>query len=111
MKTILLSAALLGSAAGMAQAQDAAKPAPATPASAQPAPAATATLNADTQIETLMAKPEAKVLLLKYVPEIENHPAYEQFKTMSVRQLQPLAGGLITDEKISALEAELTNVK
>ena len=106
MKKILLCATALISTAGIAQD-------PAAPAAAQPAPAAAssaAALTCDSPIEALMAKPEAKALLIKYIPEIDNHPAYEQFKSMSVRQLQPLAGGIITDEKVTSLEADLKNV-
>lgn len=107
MNKFLIAAALAVPSAGIAQPQTA-------PAPAQPSPtpaAAAATLNGDTPIETLMAKPETKAILLKYVPEIEGHPAYDQFKTMSLRQLQPLAGGLITDDKIAALEADLKKLK
>ena len=107
MKAILLCAATFVSAASVAQAQTA----PATAQPAPAAPAATGVLNGDTPIETLMARPETKALLLKYVPEIEGHPAYDQFKSMSLRQLEPLAGGIITAEKISSLEADLKNVK
>jgi hypothetical protein len=96
------------SAAAIAQPQ--ATPAPTTPAPTA-APATATVLNGDTPIETLMAKPETKAILLKYVPEIENHPAYEQFKGMSLRQLQPLAGGIITDEKIAGMEADLKKLK
>lgn len=100
----LLCAGILAFTSSVAQAQESAQTVPA-------APAATAALNGDTPIEALMAKPETKALLLKYVPEIEGHGAYDAFKTMSLRQLQPLAGGIVTDEKIASLEADLKNVK
>ena len=108
MKTLMFAFGIVTSATVAAQ------PLPTTtapPPAAKTAPATVAALNADTPIETLMARPETKAILLKYVPEIENHPAYEQFKTMSLRQLQPLAGGLITDEKIAGMEADLKKLK
>ena len=104
---ILLGAGILAFTSSVAQAQEPAQTAPA----AQAAPAAGAALNGDTPIETLMAKPETKALLLKYVPEIDGHGAYDAFKAMSLRQLQPLAGGIVTDEKIASLETDLKSVK
>lgn len=124
MKKSLFATLAVISSASIAQPQTSAAPPPPqtspAPAEASPvqpaapastAPAAAAALNGDTPIETLMSRPDTKAILLKYVPEIENHPAYDQFKSMSLRQLQPLAGGLITDEKIAAMEADLKKLK
>lgn len=105
MKFLLISAAVLVGTASAAQAQQA----PANPA---PAPAAAAApLNGDTPIETLIASPAAKPLVLKYFPDLETHPAYEQFKGMSLRALAPYSDGGITEEKIVALEADLKAAK
>ena len=55
-----------------------------------PAPAAAAApLNGDTPIETLIASPVAKPLVLKHFPDLDQHPAYEQFKSLSLRALAP----------------------
>lgn len=77
----------------------------AAPAMATATPAAGTAINGDTTIETAMAAPAGKAAMQKVFPEIPNHAAYEQFKGMSLRQLEPLAGGIITDEKIAAFEA------
>ena len=81
-----------------------------TVASAQtpaPAPAATAGLSLDSPIATLMADPGAKAVVLASLPNIESEPGYDQFKVVSLRRLQPHAGGKITDEQITAIEAGL----
>jgi len=95
---LFLSLALLLSSPALAQTEPA--PAPA------PAPAAEK-LSIDLPIETLMADPVGKAVMDKEVPSLMAHPAYEQFKSMSLRQLQPYSGGAITDEKIAAVEAAL----
>ena len=64
-------------------------------------------VNGDAPIEAVMATPAGKAAMEKVFPDIPGHVAYEQFKGMSLRQLAPLAGGLITDEKIAAFEAEV----
>src|SRR5688500_15162155 len=100
MKYVVIFAALLSAAPALAQNAPAA---PATPAAAS-TPAA---LNVDSPIESLAESPTAKAALVKQFPEILGHAAYEQFKSMSLRQLAQLAGGLITDEKSAACEAEV----
>lgn len=91
-----LSLALLLSSPALAQTA----PAPA------PAPVAEK-LSIDWPIEALMADPVGKAVMDKEMPSLMSHPAYEQFKSMSLRQLQPYSGGAITDEKIAAIEAAL----
>lgn len=103
MKTLLLGAVALIASITAAHAQQA----PATTAGVQ----ASTALSASTPIETLMASPIAKPLVLRNFPDLEKHPAYEQFKTISLRDLAPLSGGAITDEKIAAFEAELKTAK
>lgn len=98
MKNLLICAAMLASPLTITTAAAADAPAPKTEA---------APMNGDTPIETLAASPAGKAALEKHMPEILPHPAFEQFKAMSLRGLQPLSGGIITDEKIAALEADL----
>ena len=106
MKTVLFCAAMLVSAPFAANAQTA--PAAAAPAApAADAPSASTVLNGDTPIETIAASAEGKAALNKEFPDLLTHPAYEQFKGMSLRALEPLSGGTITDEKIAAFEADV----
>ena len=75
-------------------------PAPAT------APAKVA-LDADAPIETIAANPAGKAVLEKEMPNLLSHPAYEQIKALSLRQLQPYSGGAVTDEAIAKVDAAL----
>ena len=98
---ILTPAIALSLVAGAALAQTA-------PAPAAPAPAATtARPTVDSPIETLVANPETKPIMEKHFAEVLTHPAFEQFKGMTLGQLAPLSGGLITEEKIAAAATDI----
>ncbi len=102
---IVTALALTLLAAGPALAQNA-TPAPAAAPAATAAPA----FSADTPLETVVANPAAKAVLDKDMPSISTHPAFDQFKAMSLRQLQPYAQGKITDEAIAKVDADLKAV-
>jgi len=94
----------------------AASPALTSPAVAQTAAPAPAPMpvaapvqlfTADTPLETVVANPAAKAVLDKTLPNISKHPAFDQFKSMSLRQLQPYAEGKITDDAVAKVDAEL----
>ncbi|WP_137863753.1 MULTISPECIES: hypothetical protein [unclassified Sphingomonas] len=107
---LVLTAALLACAPVAAFAQTAPAPA-ATPAPAA-APAPAAKFSADTPIETLFANEGAKaVLVADGLGDIDKHPAYEQFKAMSFRAIQPFSEGKLTDEILAKLDADLAKVK
>lgn len=108
MKLILVSAFLLPLTAASAFAQ--APASPSTPASVE-ATASAVTLNGDSPIGEIAATAAGKAALEKDIPGVLEHPAYEQFKAMSLRQLAPMSQGIITDEKIAALEADLKKSK
>jgi hypothetical protein len=76
---------------------------PPAPATAAQAPA----LSADTPLEAVVADPAAKAVLDKTLPNISRHPAFDQFKSMSLRQLQPYSEGRISDEAVAKVDAEL----
>ncbi|MDO9430615.1 MAG: hypothetical protein V4820_14655 [Pseudomonadota bacterium] len=103
MKKLITSAALgLSLAAGALVA---------APAFAQ-APAATAAPSAgDTPIADIAATPEGKAALDKNLPGLTAHEAYEQFKGMTLKQVQPMSQGAITDDQIKALQADLDKGK
>ena len=87
--------------------------APAYAQAAAPAPAASAAapaFSADTPLGDVVANPAAKAALVKTLPDLPNHPAWDQFKAMSLRQLQPFAGGKITDELIAKVDTDLKAV-
>ena len=60
-----------------------------------------------TPIADLAASPESKAALEKNFPGITAHEAYEQFKGMSLKEVQPMSGGQVIDEQIKALQADL----
>lgn len=81
-------------------------PAPA----ASPAPATKFSI--DTPIETLVANPAAlAVLAANGLGDVAAHPAYESFKAMSLRAVQPMSGGAVSDEMLVKIEAGLTAIK
>lgn len=98
MKFTPVAALLLASlAAGPAFADDATE-----------APAAALTI--DTPIETLMANDSTKAVLVKHLGPLDQHPAYGQFKTMSLVQLQPWSQGAITEEALEKIKADLASL-
>jgi hypothetical protein len=61
----------------------------------------------ESPIEALVNDPATKAVLEKHLPGMDKHPAYGQFKAMTLRQVAPYSQGAITDEKIAAIEADL----
>ena len=86
----------------------------AVPAVAQdsaPATATAAAFSVDTPIEALMADERAKAVLAKHLPGIDQHPAYDQFKALSLKALAPFSQGLISDELLGKIAADLAAIK
>ena len=87
----------------------------AAPAVAADNDAATATTAAaftiDMPIETLMADERAKAVIATHLPGIEQHPAYAQFKAMSLKAVQPFSQGMITDELLAKIAADLAAIQ
>ncbi len=96
-KLALIAAAAVLLSAGGAAAQTNAKPATTT------APG----LSLDTPIEQIAAAPAGKAVLDKDVPGLLTHPAYDQFKAMSLKEVQPMSQGAITDDMMAKTGADL----
>ncbi|MET4682229.1 hypothetical protein [Brevundimonas faecalis] len=80
----------------------------ASPAGAPvPVEAARPAFTLDTPIQRLVADPAAKAVLDRELPGLTTHERYEQFKGISLKTLQPFSGGLISDERMRAVEAGL----
>jgi hypothetical protein len=107
MKSITSAAVALAFLAPGAFAQTAPAPAPA------PATAATAAakFDLDTPIEALVADPKAKAVLDADLPGVTNHPSYDMFKGMSLRAVQPMSNGKLTDEQLKKVETDLAAIK
>jgi hypothetical protein len=43
--------------------------------------------------------------------DLAAHPAYEQFKSLSLKAVAPFSQGLITDEMLAKIEADLATIK
>lgn len=71
------------------------------------AEAAATAFTVNTPIETLMANDATKAVLVKHLGPLDEHPAYGQFKTMSLVELQPWSQGQITDEILAKVKADL----
>ncbi len=72
-----------------------------------PVEAARPAFTLDTPIRLLVADAAAKAVLDRELPGLTTHRHYEQFKGMSLRGLKPFSGGLISDERLQAVEAAL----
>lgn len=81
------------------------------PAAAQDAPAPAAAFTIDTPIEVLMADERAKAVVTANLPGIDVHPAYEDFKALSLKTLAPFSQGFITDEMLAKIATELAAIK
>ena len=79
-------------------------------AAAAAAPAAPK-FSLDTPIEALVADPKAKAVIEADLPGLSTHPAFDQFKAMSLRQLQPMSNGALSDEVLKKVSDDLTAIK
>jgi hypothetical protein len=75
------------------------------------APAAAFTI--ETPIEALMADERAKAVVTKHFggQDLTQHPAYDQFKAMSLKMVAPFSQGMITDEMLAKIAADLAAIK
>ncbi len=110
MKLCLAAALLISSAAAFAQ--TAPTHAPTAPAAAAPAATAstTARFNLDTPIETIAADAAAKAVLDADLPGVTTNEHFDMFKSMSLHQLQPMAGGRLTDEALARVARDLAAI-
>lgn len=65
----------------------------------------------ETPLETIVADSAGKAVLDRDLPGLTAHAMFDQFKSMSLKQLQPMSGGKITDESLVKLSADLAAVK
>ncbi len=74
---------------------------------------AAAAFSIDTPIETLMADERAKAVVAKHFNgmDLTQHPAYEQFKALSLKTVAPFSQGLITEDILTKIAADLATIK
>lgn len=70
---------------------------------------AVASLSIDSPIGVLMADEAAKAVVIKHFggQDVSQHPMYEQFKAMSLKEVAPFSQGMITDEMLEKIAADL----
>jgi hypothetical protein len=102
MKLLFVAVALIASIAA---------PSLAHAAPVEAAPMAASRLSLDTPIEQIVADDAGKAVITANFPDMMAHPAFEQFKAMSLKQLQPMAQGAITDEALAKASAALATIK
>ncbi|MEM7665409.1 MAG: hypothetical protein AAF250_06090 [Pseudomonadota bacterium] len=72
--------------------------------------ASTAAFSIDMPIEQLVADERSKAVLDKHIPNIQDHPAYGQFKAMSLKELQPWSQGAITEDLLEKISTDLAAI-
>jgi len=67
----------------------------------------------DTPIETLMADERAKAVVTLHFggQDLTAHPAYDQFKALSLKAVAPFSQGLITEEALAKIAVDLAAIK
>lgn len=76
------------------------------------APAAAAKLStADTSIGDLLDNPKAKEVLMKHVPALAGNPQIEMARSMTLKQIQPMAGDTLSDELLTKIDLDLAAIK
>lgn len=65
----------------------------------------------DTPIEMMLADAKIKAVIDARIPGLSAHPMLDQFKTMTLKQLQPMADGQITDAMLEAVAVDLAPAK
>lgn len=85
--------------------------APLAAQTAAPAAEAGAALTIESPIEQLVANAASKAVLDANFPGMTAHPAYDQFKGMSLKAVQPFSNGVITDEAIAKTAEALASIK
>ena len=74
---------------------------------------AAAKFSLDTPIETLMADERAKAVVIKHFggQDVSQHPMYGQFKAMSLKAVAPFSQGMITEDMLTKIAADLAEIK
>ena len=103
MKTLLIALAAASAAVFAA-------PALAIDAPTAAAPAAKLS-TADTSIGDLLDNPAAKAVLAKHVPAMVENPQIEMARSMTLKQIQPMAGDMLTDELLAKIDLDLAAIK
>ena len=100
-KLLLAGAAALLLTAGAANAQTSSTTTTSTTTTT------TTAFTLDTPIEQIVANPAGKAVLDRDLPGLTTHPAYDQFKGMSLKEVEPMSQGALTDDMIAKTGVDL----
>lgn len=89
----------------------AAAPAFAIDPPAAAAPAAPTMTTADTTIGDMLDNPAAKAVLMKHVPALAGNAQIEMARSMTLKQIQPMAGEGLSDEVLAKIDLDLAAIK
>jgi hypothetical protein len=79
-------------------------------AHAQSAAAPTMYSAESTQIGVLLADPAAKAVLAKYIPAIVSNDGIQQAASMTLKDIEPMAQGAITDQNLADIDKDLAKL-
>jgi len=74
-----------------------------------PAPARAA-YTLDTPLGTLLSDPKARAVIQKYLPDLANTQQDSSATNMSLKQMQPYASSVLTDEVLKKIETDLAAI-
>ena len=78
---------------------------------AAPAAAPASKYSVDTTtIGDILDNKELKAILVKHLPDVANGEQIDMARAMTLRDIQPYAPEVITDEKLAAIDAEIKKV-
>ena len=72
---------------------------------------AIAPLTIDSPIEAIAADPRAKAVLDAALPGLTAHPMYDSFKAMSLKAIQPMSNGKVSDAALAQVAQGLAAIK
>jgi len=64
-------------------------------------------LTVNTPIETICATPAGKAVLDRDLPGLTTRPEFPMFKGMTLKQIEPMSKGHITDAVLAQVQADL----
>ncbi|MCB2076819.1 MAG: hypothetical protein KDE55_03865 [Novosphingobium sp.] len=62
---------------------------------------------AATSIGTLMEDPVARAILARHLPAVVSNPQFEMARGMTLDDIAPMSGGVITESAMKAIDKEL----
>ncbi|HMO67797.1 MAG TPA: hypothetical protein PKD92_00620 [Novosphingobium sp.] len=65
---------------------------------------------AETPLGTLLDDPAAKAVLVRHIPEIASNPQIAMARSLTLKQVQAFAGGMLSDEALGKIDWDLSKL-